>query len=245
MKFFNRFLRSATEGILFNPAWISAQRLRAKIESTVAQIVFSPSEKWLDVGCGLRPYESYFPAGSYVGVDIEVSGREPHLKMPDHYYDGQNLPFPNNSFDGVISTQVLEHVPSPYGLLAEMYRVIKPGGGLIISVPFIWQEHEEPYDFFRFTRFGIEVLLKESGFEVYSSAKDTGAVETLAVMLNIYIVHNLVPPIRGFGRLITLVVCFPIQLVAIMLQRVLPDQGQLYLNLVIRAKKSLPSSPLQ
>ena len=101
----------------------------------------------------------------------------------------------------------------------------------------MWQEHEEPYDFFRFTRCGIAELLKRTGFEVDSIIKDTGAIETLAVTLNVYIIDNLVPPIRGFGRLVALAVCFPIQLMALILRRVLPEQGRLYLNVVIRATK--------
>lgn len=245
MGLLHKGLRYVNEGILFNPVWISEQRLRSQIKSTIAPIVFSPAARWLDVGCGLRPYESYFPVGSYVGVDIEVSGRDPKLKAPDYYYDGRILPFPDGSFEGVISTQVLEHVPDPRSLLSEMHRVIKPGGSLIVSLPFVWQEHEEPYDFFRFTSFGLTELLKQTDFEVDSITKDTGAIETLAVALNVYIVHNLVPPIRGFGRSFALAICFPMQLIAIILQRVLPDRGQLYLNLVVRAKKVEPSSPMQ
>jgi SAM-dependent methyltransferase len=245
MGIFRKFLRHIDKGILFNPVWISERRLRSQIEAAIGATGLSPSESWLDVGCGLRPYESCFPAGSYVGVDIEVSGRDAGLKAPDHYYDGRTLPFSAGNFDGIISTQVLEHVPDPHGLLAEMHRVIKPGGTLIISLPFVWQEHEEPYDFFRFTRFGIADLLKRTGFEVDSIAKDTGAIETLAMTLNVYITHNLVPPVRGFGRLVIAAVCFPVQLVAMVLQGMLPDQRQLYLNLVIRAKKPAHTSRTQ
>lgn len=239
MESLRKFLWCVKAGVLFNPVWISEHKLRSEIKSAIESVV-APSEKWLDVGCGLRPYESYFPAGSYVGVDIEASGRDPHLKTPDHYYDGRVLPFSDNSFGGVISTQVLEHVSSPRSLLAEMYRVIRPGGKLIISLPFVWQEHEEPYDFFRFTQFGIADMLKQTGFEVDHIVKDTGGIETLAVTLNSYIVHNLVPPIHGFGRLVALTICFPIQLIAMALQIILPDRGQLYLNLVIQARKGTP-----
>ena len=238
MKLFCEHLRRIKEGILFNPVWISEHKLRHQIRSAIGLTAFAPADKWLDVGCGMRPYESYFPAGAYAGVDIAISGRDSKLKAPDHYYDGRILPFPDNSFEGVISTQVLEHVPDPRGLLAEMYRVIRPGGKLLISLPFVWQEHEEPYDFFRFTYFGIAGILKQTGFEIDSIIKDTGAIEALAVTLNVYIMHNLVPSIRGSGSLIALVICCPIQIISLALQKLLPDQGQLYLNLVIRARKA-------
>lgn len=227
-----------SKSIFFNPIWIVEHSLDIRIKSAIAANKFGRDDKWLDVGCGLRPYELSFPQGVYIGVDIEVSGRKSDMKAPDYYYDGSILPFPEGYFEGVICTQVLEHVPEPGLLLKEMYRVLKPGGRLIMSLPFVWQEHEPPYDFFRYTCFGATSLLKQAGFEVAELIKDTGTIETLAVLINSYIVHNLVPPIRGAGSLIVLAVCFPIQLVAQILQRIFPDNNRLYLNMVIRARKS-------
>ncbi|MDO8437337.1 MAG: class I SAM-dependent methyltransferase [Nitrosomonadaceae bacterium] len=126
MESLRKFLWCVKAGVTFAPVWISEHKLRSEIKPAVESVV-APSEKWLDVGCGLRPYESYFPAGSYVGVDIEANGCDPHLKTPDHYYGGRVLPFSDNSFGGVISTQVLEHAPSPRSLLIEMRHVIRPG----------------------------------------------------------------------------------------------------------------------
>jgi len=104
----------------------------------------------------------------------------------------------------------------------------------------VWQEHEEPYDFSRFTSFGITELLRSSGFEIESVLKDTGAIEAMSVKLNVYIISSLIPPLPGVGRIVALTICFPIQLMAIILQKILPDSGQLYLNLVVRAKKIAP-----
>lgn len=230
-------MQTLKKSILLNPIWIVEHNLNRQIKAAIAAITFARDDKWLDVGCGLRPYESSFPQGVYIGVDIEVSGRNAELKAPDHYYDGRILPFPDESFEGVICTQVLEHVPDPGLLLAEMYRVLKPGGRLIMSLPFVWQEHEAPYDFFRYTRFGATSLLNRAGFEVSDLIKNTGTIEALAVLVNSYIVHNLVPPIRGAGSLIVLTVCFPIQLVAKILQKILPDNNNFYINIIISAKK--------
>jgi len=226
-----------SRGIVLNPIWISEHRLRTKIRNVTESLAFGSSERWLDVGCGLRPYESYFPGNGYVGVDVEVSGREKGMKSPDCYYDGRALPFADGSFDGAFSTQVLEHVPDPAAVLQEMHRVVKPGGALVISLPFVWQEHEEPYDFFRFTRFGITELLERTGFECRRIEPDSGAVETLAVTFNNFLTQNWVPRIPGAGRVMAAVICFPIQSVALLLQKVLPDRGQLYLNLVIHATR--------
>jgi len=223
--------------IIFNPIWLAEHGLNREIKSAIAGLRFGEADKWLDVGCGLRPYESCFPSGTYIGLDVEVSGRNASLKVADHYYDGRILPFPNDSLEGVICTQVLEHVPDPLFLLGEMYRVIKPGGRLLVSLPFVWQEHEEPYDFFRYTRFGISELLVQNGFKVDSIVKDTGSIETLASGLNAYISNNLVPPIRGVWVAFALGICFPIQIIALALQRVLPDKRKLYLNMIVQATK--------
>jgi len=236
MGYHNKVKDSLLE-IVWNPIYLCEHSLRSKLKKIIINFKITSSDKWLDVGCGLRPYEGFFPEGTYIGVDVDSSGRDHTMKSPDHFYDGHTLPFPDNSFEGVISTQVLEHVPDPQGLLVEMYRVLKPGGRLIMSLPFIWQEHEQPYDYFRFTRYGVDSLLKQIGFEVNGILKDTGSIEMFAVMFNSYILHNLSPPIRGMGRLITLMICFPVQLIALILQRILPDNGDLYLNIVVWARK--------
>ncbi len=231
-------LTTLQNSIVFNPTWITQHKLKKSLGKAVNALDIQEKDKWLDVGCGTKPYEFLLSSANYIGIDVVESGRAENLKSPDIYYDGEILPFQEGCFDGVLCTQALEHVPDAHVLLSEIHRVIKPGGWLIISVPFVWQEHEEPYDFFRFTRFGIAELLKKAGFDVVNVAKDTGAVETLAVTLNVYIIHNLVPSsIRGFGRLYNLFFCFPIQTIALILQMIFPDQGQLYLNLVVRAKK--------
>ena len=120
-----------------------------------------------------------------------------------------------------------------------MNRVIKPEGFAIISLPFFWGEHEVPFDFFRFTQFGITQILTEVGFEVDTIKKDTGIFETLATIFNSYLINDLVQRlgVRGLGRLISAVICFPVQILALTLSKILPDHGRVYMNLVIRVKK--------
>lgn len=221
---------------IFDPVFLTQIRLKAALESTITPLAVD-GVRCLDVGCGDRPYEYLFTHGSYTGIDVKDSGRPINMKQPDHFYDGNVFPFQNDSFDMVISTQVLEHVPDPLAMLKEMARVCKPGGGVVISLPFVYQEHEEPFDYFRFTRFGIEELLNKSGLRIETIIKDSSALETIAILINVYIIHNLVPRVRGFGCLYSLLFCFPIQLLAMIFSKILPDKGQLYLNLVVHAKK--------
>jgi SAM-dependent methyltransferase len=227
------------DSIVFNHIKIAGLKFEKALLSAIQGIPLAEKSKCLDVGCGTRPYESLFPPGSYVGVDIEAGGRPQNLKTPDYYYDGRTLPFNDNSYDCVLCTQVLEHVSDPRRILSEIHRIVKLEGFVLITVPFIWGEHEVPFDFFRFSQFGITQLLTDNGFEVDIIKKDTGAFETLAVIFNIYLINDLVERlgVRGLARLISAVICFPIQILAWTLSRMLPDRSRFYLNLVIRAKK--------
>jgi SAM-dependent methyltransferase len=117
----------------------------------------------LDVGCGRKPYKNtYFSrADSYVGVDYLAENSQ-----PDIVASALELPLDDQSFDTVVSTELLEHVPDPLRALREMHRVLKPGGHLILSTPMYWPRHEIPYDFFRYTYDGLLYLMKESELEV-------------------------------------------------------------------------------
>lgn len=234
---FPKKIKSMIPEIIWNPIFLNVYKTRNSVKNLIINSKIQNADKWIDVGCGLRPYENYFPKYSYIGVDVEVSGAKKSMKIPDYYYDGLNLPFDTGSVDGVISTQVLEHVPNPRLLITEMSRIIKPNGSIILSIPFTWQEHETPFDFSRFSSFGITELLNNAGFEIEEIIKDTSSIETIAILLNVYIINNLTPKISGIGFVFNLIFCFPIQLIALFLNFILPDKGSLYLNLIVKAKK--------
>lgn len=75
--------RPALIAVLLNPAWITETRLYKYISEAISTLKIEPGDKWLDVGCGSRPYESLFPCGTYIGVDVAVSGRPAGMKVPD------------------------------------------------------------------------------------------------------------------------------------------------------------------
>ena len=89
-------------------------------------------------------------------------------------------PWTTRRFDHVVLTQVLEHVPEPARVLAELHRVLKPGGTLWLTAPFFYAEHERPYDFFRYTQFGLRRLLESAGFEVLEVEWMEGYLGTLS-----------------------------------------------------------------
>lgn len=117
-----------------------------------------------DLGCGNRPYEEDILrlADRYVGVDW---GNTLHGLRADVVADlNRPLPIEDAVADTVVSFQVLEHLSEPCSMLREAFRILKPGGKIVLSAPFQWHIHEAPYDFFRFTRFGLEHLLSKAGF---------------------------------------------------------------------------------
>lgn len=94
------------------------------------------------------------------GIELISTDIDPERK-PDIVCDVCDMPFPDNSFDAVFLIEVLEHVHNPPKALNEIYRVLKPGGKLIFSVPFIFPLHDRPGDYFRYTKYGLKLLLSE------------------------------------------------------------------------------------
>jgi SAM-dependent methyltransferase len=126
----------------------------------------------LDVGCGNQPYRELFApvVRDYVGLDRQEQG-----SRPDVVGDALRLPFPAETFDTVLMIQVLEHLPDPEGAVSEVGRVLKRGGRAILTAPQYWRLHEEPHDYYRFTRFGLIHLVQRSGLRVLRVKAQGGA----------------------------------------------------------------------
>lgn len=142
------------------------------------------AESILDIGCGRKPYEHLFQGKTYKGIDVAESGHNHLSSSVDKYYDGVNIPYPDNSFDLVFSTQVFEHAESLDDLMAEARRVLRPRGYIIVTMPFVWPEHEMPYDFRRFTSVGIKQWLTSHGVEVLHCNKVGNAFLCFGSLLN-------------------------------------------------------------
>ncbi|MEN3001829.1 MAG: class I SAM-dependent methyltransferase [Armatimonadota bacterium] len=131
----------------------------------------------LDVGCGNKPYQDWFGhIRTYVGLDIYPGEKVDVVVQPT-----ERWPFPDSSFDVVICTQVLEHVESLQHTLNEIMRVLRPGGVLIASFPFIYNEHGEPNDFRRFSAYGARQLFSE--WDIQLVERQGGIGTTLALLL--------------------------------------------------------------
>lgn len=122
--------------------------------------------KLIDIGCGTKPLEKYLVPyiTEHIGVDHEATLHD--KSKIDLFGTAYQIPADDNSFDSAICTAVLEHLEEPELALKECHRVLKSGGVAIYSVPFIWHLHEEPRDFYRFTKYGLKYLFEKVGFEI-------------------------------------------------------------------------------
>ena len=138
-----------------------------------------PGQFVLDAGAGRAPYRDLFGHARYETADfLAVKGKR--YVAPDYVCDLAQIPVSDARFDHVLLTQVLEHIPEPAQVLAELHRVLKPGGRLWLTAPLFYAEHEKPYDFFRYTRFGLRHLLEGAGFTVSEIEWMEGYLGTLS-----------------------------------------------------------------
>jgi SAM-dependent methyltransferase len=157
----------------------NAIELRSLYE-TIRSVSHLARGRVLDVGCGHKPYEALFRSfyTQYVGIDLETV----QSSRADVFGDSLHLPFKDEVFDTVFSAQVLEHVRNPFAMVQEIGRVLKPDGVLLLTAPQAWPLHEKPYDFFRYTRYGLEEISLQAGFEVLEIRERKGGICALTEM---------------------------------------------------------------
>jgi SAM-dependent methyltransferase len=134
----------------------------------------------LDIGCGDQPYRAMAAPwiDEYVGLDH--IGTRHDLCRADLVGTAYEIPVPDQSFDTVLCTDVLEHLEEPAAAVAEACRVLKPGGFAIYTVPLFWHLHEEPRDFYRYTKYGLDHLFRKAGFEIVEITALSGFCATFA-----------------------------------------------------------------
>ena len=124
------------------------------------------SGRLVDIGCGTKPYKNLLApyVKEHIGVDHENTFHD--KSNIDLFGTAYEIPTEDASFDSALCTAVLEHLEEPEEALRECHRVLKHGGIAIYSVPFIWRLHEEPRDFYRYTKYGLKYLFEKNGFEI-------------------------------------------------------------------------------
>lgn len=218
-------------GLIVNPFYIARKGLLKHIQQLGGRI----SGKTLDVGCGTKPYEKFFRSDDYVGLEINTTIHKARSKA-DIYYDGGKFPFNDKEFDSLVTNQVLEHVFTPQDFLIEINRVLKIKGKLLLSVPFVWDEHEQPCDFARYSSFGLIFLLEKHGFKIIEHRKSVNDIKVIFQLLNAYVYKKTASNFI-LKQLAMLIIMFPVNVISIILGTMLPSNNDLYLDNIILAEK--------
>lgn len=179
-----QLFRPGIIGFFINPFFLGRSVMYLNVKKFSGHI----KGRTLDVGCGSKPYVQLFKnVTDYVGMDIEKSGHKHQDSSIDVFYDGSKFPFEDNSFDSLVFFEVLEHVFNPNEFLEQIAKVVKPGGHCLITIPFIWGEHEQPYDYARYSSFGLKHLFDTHGLEVVQHKKYLADLRLMFLLMNSYV----------------------------------------------------------
>ncbi|UCF08771.1 MAG: class I SAM-dependent methyltransferase [Thermoplasmata archaeon] len=177
----------------------------------------------LDIGCGTKPYQDLFKnVDRYIGIDMPAENN----KSADIFGDGLKLPFRSNVIDTILSTQVIEHVEEPKEILNEAYRVLKTGGHLILTAPMVWELHVEPYDYYRFTKYGLKYLAKSTGFHIIEIKAETGCWGVIGQRMSDYAYTSKGAPKSLLGEIFKRSLCASIQLFFMCLDKICRNEKE-------------------
>lgn len=159
--------RTALARRLPGPLRRQVLHFEAAIEDALRDFSASLSEGalLLDAGAGESQYKPLFLRQRYVAIDLGVGDAEWNYSALDAVADLSALPLRDGVFDAAINIVTLEHVREPARVLAEIARVLRPGARLLLVVPHEWEVHQEPHDYYRYTRYGVRYLLDRAGFQ--------------------------------------------------------------------------------
>ena len=191
--------------------------------------------KLVDIGCGTKPYKDLLSTyiQEHIGVDHESTLHD--KSNIDLIGTAYQIPVEDASFDSALCTAVLEHLEEPEFALKECYRVLKTGSIAIYSVPFIWHLHEEPRDFYRYSKYGLKYLFEKTGFEIVELKALSGFWVTFGQLL----VYNLYRFNRSLLRWIRLIDAMGllIQAFSYLLDKIDKTEQWTWMYLVVVKKK--------
>ena len=220
-------------GVFVNPFFLARRALAKAMRQAAHQV----RGRVLDVGCGQKPYLSFFDVSDYVGLEVDTPESR-SKKQADFFYDGKTFPFGNAEFDSVLCNQVLEHVFEPDEFLSELHRVLKQGGTLVLTVPFVWDEHEQPFDFARYSSFGLKHLLAKHGFTIEYQMKTCADLSVLCQLFNAYVFKVTQTRHSLLNLLLTTLLMAPFSIGGLLTSWILPKNPDLYLDNVLVARKA-------
>lgn len=219
------------------PHYLIRNRLLKSIKALAPQL----KGKLMDFGCGQKPYKNLFSVEEYIGVDFENPGH-PHVNEAiDVFYNGKNIPFSNEHFDSIFCSEVFEHIFNLPEVIKELNRVLKIGGSMLITCPFIFGEHEQPNDFARYTSFAIKHLLSANGFEVMEQIKTGNSLEAISQLRLMYLHQHIYPKLKKIPIVrsaFRFVFYTSINMVTLLLSKICPEGKDMYMNNVLVCRKT-------
>jgi SAM-dependent methyltransferase len=193
------------------------------------------SGKLVDIGCGKKPFNDLIFSNCISYIGLEYQKTQHGLSEVDVIGDALGLPFYSSSVDTVISFQVMEHVLEPDIFLKEIHRILRPGGYCLLMTPFMWGEHEIPYDYFRYTRYGIKHLAHKAGLKVISIKADNGYLTTATIRFNYFLMKYA----SGILKYLIIPFVYCDQYVAYLIEKSINDPGTDTANFTTVLQKSL------
>jgi SAM-dependent methyltransferase len=220
----------------FHPYYFIRKGLLRSIEKYAPEL----RGRLLDFGCGSKPYKDLFSVEEYIGVDFINEGHPHDDEQIDVYYDGKTIPFPDNSFDSILASEVFEHVFNLPEILSELNRVLKTGGKILITCPFLWKEHELPHGYARYTLYALRDLLEKNNFKVELIDKSGNFVQVIFQLIVLYLYDTIYPKVKNIPiikNIFELFFLFLPNLLGYILNKILPLRNQVYFNNIVVARK--------
>jgi SAM-dependent methyltransferase len=228
----NEMFEPSWISLFFNPFYFARKNLLGALLKHSAHL----HGNMLDVGCGTQPYKRHIPFDKYVGLEYD-NPRSRDAGIADIFYTGNSFPIADETFDSALCSQVLEHVFEADIFLSEINRVLKKDGVLVLTVPFVWDEHEQPHDFARYSSYGLQHLIKKAGFSVIEHEKLTNDASLLSQLTNVYLFKIVQGYPRSVRGLITLLVIAPVNIFGEICKTILPKNNDLFLDQIIVCRK--------
>ncbi len=216
---------------------------RWRIDKAIASAASSAHGTLLDVGCGRKPYSAVFAPFIEKHLGMEYSPESVYRgHKADIFGDAMNIPFADNSVDTIVCTEVLEHLPNPEKAIAEFARILRPGGVIITTAPFFYPIHDS-WDFFRYSRDGVAVIMQRHGLEIETIEPLSGGGITLAIMFNLFWFElgfmwtKWLYPIGVLLRPILLPLVFIVNILGWLADKIIPSPQMAFNHLTIGKKK--------